>query len=82
MQNVRMEIRELDASDIGQRITVSYPKSETQDQVTGVLSAVTHRLRMDRVTSEIEVEVGRQAYVFTEKQEGKWALHLQLHSAD
>lgn len=76
-----MEMRDLDASHIGQRITISYPGSGTKDQITGSLASVAHRITGGRFSSEIAVNVADQTYVFHNVRSGKWSQELKLSSA-
>lgn len=73
-----MDMRELSASDIGKRITISYPESDTNDQITGTLTSVAHGTRGDQLRSEITVKVAEESYSFHNQRGGRWLQKLKL----
>jgi len=73
-----MEMRELDASHIGQTIVVSYPGSGTNQQITGQLVNVSHGFDAGNWISKITVKVAEESYVLSDKRSGRWTQHLEL----
>lgn len=74
-----MDMDQLNSTHIGRRITISFPESGTDDQVTGTLDSVSHRKTADKLRSVITLRVAEKSLEFEDRKGGRWRQELKIN---